>query len=88
MSNNKQSSVDKVWLILPLIAIAKCSHGKHKLVIGWLTKSYTTKKSRMEKVCLILPLIAFEKCSDGKHELVIGWLTKSYTFKFNNNEQR
>jgi hypothetical protein len=49
MSNNKQSSVDKVWLILPLIAFAKCSDGKHELVIGWLTKRYTFKFNNNEQ---------------------------------------
>lgn len=49
MSKNKQSMAEKVWLILPLIAFAKFSDGKHELHIGWLTKSYTFKFGNNEQ---------------------------------------
>lgn len=47
--SNKQSMAEKVWLILPLIAFAKFSDGKHELYIGWLRKSYTFKFGNNEQ---------------------------------------
>lgn len=38
---NKKSSVDKGWLILPLLIFFKRADGSYEIVIGWLKKSFT-----------------------------------------------
>lgn len=49
MSNNKQSSVDKGWLILPLLMFGICTDGSYEILIGWLRKSYTFKFNNNEQ---------------------------------------